>query len=216
MNAQQFDAAPSWAAALPVLLVAAAIVVVPILLLRKRGWTAMLFGLLVSLIAVAACGIAALVVFGVRSAPMPAATVKTSSDSDSACALDSGRPPDAAVARSGTDGAAVSVTRSPTGVEMVAGSGDGTARVAVDPSGVEISARRAKRAKVPSADNVAARSKMPRMIIAGAALVLLILIAYQFVDARRYARYTWLRRGLWATAFAVVCLLMWRAGPLMR
>lgn len=61
------------------------------------------------------------------------------------------------------------------------------------------------------------RFSQPLAFVATAGAVsLLILIAYLFVDARRPSRYTWLRRGIWATAFVAVCLLLLWAGPLVR
>jgi hypothetical protein len=57
----------------------------------------------------------------------------------------------------------------------------------------------------------------PVAYAAGAGAVsLLILLAYLFVDARPHGRHAWLRRGIWATAFVAVCLLLLRAGPLVR
>jgi len=51
-----------------------------------------------------------------------------------------------------------------------------------------------------------------RYILSGAALILLISLAYLFIDVRNRSRYTWLRRASWALAFLAVCLVVWRTG----
>ena len=59
-------------------------------------------------------------------------------------------------------------------------------------------------------------SRTAAYAVGAGAVSLLILLAYLFVDTRPHGRYTWLRRGIWATAFVVVCLLLLWAGPLVR
>ncbi len=47
------------------------------------------------------------------------------------------------------------------------------------------------------------------------ALAVMVLLAYVFVDAGRRGRYTWPLRIGSAAAFALLCVLLWRVGPLM-
>jgi hypothetical protein len=47
------------------------------------------------------------------------------------------------------------------------------------------------------------------------AFSVLLILAYLFLDAGRRQRYIWPRRIALAAAFAGVCVLLWRIGPLM-